>query len=905
MALEPGTRLGQYEIVAPLGAGGMGEVYRARDNKLGRDVATKVLPAGLARNADALARFEREARAVAALSHPNILSIHDFGTQDGIAYAVMELLEGETLGDRLAAGPLPPRKVIELARQAARGLGAAHEKGIVHRDLKPENLFVTRDGRIKILDFGLARLDEGGDGKAEPAETPTRTSLTSPGTVMGTVSYMSPEQVRGETAEAGSDIFAFGSILFEMLTGQRAFARETPAETMTAILREDVSEPSESGRQIPPLLDRIVRRCLEKQPGERFRSAVDLAFALESAAGTSSTGVQAAVDAPSARRFSPALVGVALAAMVVGILTGVWFGSRGGFPPTAEPVRIRPLTFSGSDRSPTTSPDGRMLAFSSARDGTSRIWIKQIASGDEAVLTEGPDVLPRFSPDGSAILFVRQEATIQSLYHVPVVGGAPRKLIHDAMSGDWSPDGKQIVFVRGRSRDATAAFDLGLTSVDGGSERILTEFTQLIPSWPRWSPDGRWIAVTRRRATNNVDDSVVLIDAQSGEIREIAGGGSYCGSAWTRDNLLVYGHSDDLLAGIASSSSEILLHDIDKDSTRQLLWAEHLFAGTALGVANLEVLAPGELVFNNLALRQNLREIPFPGRVSEDRGLFATLGSARDRQPVYSPDGKTVLFSSNRSGNLDLWKLSLESGAVSRLTDDPAGDWDPAFTADGSQILWSSDRGGNLEIWIADADGSRARQVSNDGLNAENPTSTPDGSWIVYASGNPERAGVWKIRPDGSEATLLAAGSYYVPEMSPDGRFVVFNEANVNALGFDMRFIEVATGQPADFEISFPVNRLLAGAGSLGRARWTPDGKGIVFLAPDEHYLGLYYQEFAPGRDTTSTRRPLAGFEPSLVPESFGISPDGKRLLVSHLEQSWSVMIAEGVPGIGGGETSR
>jgi serine/threonine protein kinase len=279
MTLPAGTRLGPYEILSPLGVGGMGEVYRARDSKLDRDVAIKVLPQSVADDPDTLARFEREAKAVAALSHPNILAIHDFGDQDGIAYAVMELLEGETLRGKLNAGPITQKQAVDYALQVAKGLSAAHEKGIVHRDLKPENIFVTRDGHLKILDFGLAkRVETVAPGKETSA--PTGSGHTEPGTVMGTAGYMSPEQVKGLPVDHRSDIFSFGTILYELLSGKRAFKRDTNAETMAAIMRDEPPELSESGRNISPALDRIVKHCLEKDRNHRFQSARDIAFNL-------------------------------------------------------------------------------------------------------------------------------------------------------------------------------------------------------------------------------------------------------------------------------------------------------------------------------------------------------------------------------------------------------------------------------------------------------------------------------------------------------------------------------------------------------------------------------------------------------------------------------------------------
>ena len=293
MSLVSGTRLGGYEILASLGAGGMGEVFRARDSGLQRDVAVKVLPERLADNAQALARFEREARVVAALSHPNIMAIHDVGRAGPTAYAVMELLDGATLREELRGGPLSPRIAVEYAAQAAHGLAAAHEKGVVHRDLKPENLMVTRDGRLKILDFGLAHEQQPTAPTVGDTQSPTLGRDTDPGTVVGTVGYMSPEQVRGEAVDHRSDIFSLGCVLHEMLSGRRAFARGTVAETMTAILREDAAPVAESGRAVPPALERIVSHCLEKKPEQRFQSASDLAFDLANVSGSSGAGVGA------------------------------------------------------------------------------------------------------------------------------------------------------------------------------------------------------------------------------------------------------------------------------------------------------------------------------------------------------------------------------------------------------------------------------------------------------------------------------------------------------------------------------------------------------------------------------------------------------------------------------------
>src|SRR5438105_2591218 len=321
--ISPNTTIAQYKIVSKIGEGGMGEVWRARDTKLGRDVAIKVLPAAFSADAERLRRFEQEAPAAGALKHPNILVIHHIGTHDGAPYIVSELLEGETLRERMAGAALPQRKAIDYALQIAHGLAAAHEKGIVHRDLKPENIFITKDGRVKILDFGLAKLTGTGDGTQSQTEVPTRRVNTDPGTVMGTIGYMSPEQVRGKPADHRSDIFSFGVILYEILSGRRAFRGESTADTISAILREDPPDLSETNQNVSPALERLVNHCLEKNPEARFHSASDLAFALEALSGStpvSSQTMTATAAAPISASFVKHLPWIVTGTLAVALL---------------------------------------------------------------------------------------------------------------------------------------------------------------------------------------------------------------------------------------------------------------------------------------------------------------------------------------------------------------------------------------------------------------------------------------------------------------------------------------------------------------------------------------------------------------------------------------------------------
>src|SRR5579864_9447318 len=427
MALTSGTKFGPYEIVSPAGAGGMGEVYRARDTRLGRDVAIKVLPEALANDADRLRRFEQEARTIAALNHPNILGIHDIGAHDGAPFLVSEFLEGQTLRDKLVSGPVPVRRAIEYALGIAQGLAVAHEKGIVHRDLKPENLFVTRDARIKVLDFGLARLVRPEDDHESPVTVTLPATL--PGMVMGTVGYMSPEQVRGEPCDARSDIFSFGAVLYEMLTGKRAFKRETSAETMTAILREEPQALSDTGGQGPLTLQPILMRCLEKNVERRFQSASDLAFAIESLGGTSTAK---SVPQPNSRRaWFPWVIA---AALLMG--TAVWEMARPAAAP-ANPLEkahfTRVTDFESVEAA--ISPDGRFVAFVSDHDGPFDVWLSQVGTGRLINLTQGkagplPGPLRSvgFSRDGSEIWLGGGDVGMR-LRLMPLTGGTLRNFL--------------------------------------------------------------------------------------------------------------------------------------------------------------------------------------------------------------------------------------------------------------------------------------------------------------------------------------------------------------------------------------------------------------------------------------------------------------------------------------------
>jgi len=485
LGLTAGTKLGPYEILSAVGAGGMGEVYRARDTRLGRDVALKMLPECFSGDGDRLQRFQQEARAVAALNHPNILAIFDTGQQNGSPYSVSELLEGETLREALNRDSLSQRKAIEYGVQLAQGLAAAHEKGIVHRDLKPENIFVTRDGRIKILDFGLAKLACKASAASADSDGITFTSShTAVGLVMGTAGYMAPEQVRGEPADPRTDIFAFGAVVYEMLSGERAFRRDTPAETMTAILKEDPPELAQTSHPISPALDRIVRRCLEKSPEQRFQSARDLSFALAALSGTDSS---AAARVSATPRKIPILV-IALVVLTSAIASAVtWLIVSRSAPPAAHMRFSIPVT--GEVSHMALSADGSLLAFVSPDENSQVpvLFVQRIGSSEARPLpgTEGASY-PFWSPDGAYVAFFAKG----KLQKISVNGGTPQFLasVQAARGGSW---GSQDVIVYAPD----AGGELWRVNADGTGARALTdrliEKNEDTHRWPLFLPDGK------------------------------------------------------------------------------------------------------------------------------------------------------------------------------------------------------------------------------------------------------------------------------------------------------------------------------------------------------------------------------------------------------------------------------
>ena len=670
MALAAGTRLGPYEVVGPLGAGGMGEVYRARDSRLDREVAIKVLPESVSGDADRRARFEREAKAVAALSHPNILAIHDIGEQQGVTYAVTELLHGETVRERLNRGALPSRKAIDIAGQIARGLAAAHARGIVHRDLKPENIFLLEDGHVKILDFGLARqaIASAGSGATETV------AATDPGTVMGTVGYMAPEQVRGEAVDSRTDLFALGAVLYEMLSGQRAFKRTTAAETMTAILNEDPPALTSTRADLPPALDRIVSHCLEKNRLERFQSARDVAFALDALSGAP-VASGAAVPVAGARRTRGALW-IAAAALVAGAaigLAGGWKIFARADPAwrfddkTLEPQWVTNAKF---------SPDGQTIVLSAALTGNS-----------PSLYVIRPDsVIPQpFGPTGAQLLSVSSRGELAVItgvryqYHRVFLGTlarmttetAPRPWLDDVRDADWSPDGSTVAVVHLSNGKDQLEYPLG---------HVLLQTTGYF-SDPRVSPDGTRVAFLDHAIPADDRGYVKVVD-QGGHVTTLTE--EYSGLQG-----LVWMPGGRALAFSASPSQrdyEPLTVDIGSHQIRPVF--------SSPGDTLLFDAAPdGRLLFDRFTPRRNLRGRPPGGAAEQELGwLNFSVGG------FFNDSGALLAFSdlSPSAGNDYAVALRHTDGSgVVRLG--PGGTL--AISRDGKHVLAELPSTGKLLVY--------------------------------------------------------------------------------------------------------------------------------------------------------------------------------------------------------------
>ena len=795
MPLIAGMILGQYEIRSPLGAGGMGEVYRAHDQRLDREVAIKVLPASLTSDPDRLRRFEQEARAAAALNHPNILVVYQMATHDGLSYMVSELLEGETLRERLRHGPIPLRKAIDYEVQIAHGLAAAHDKGIVHRDLKPENLFLTKDGRVKILDFGLAKLTQPKD---DSGQMNTLTQGTDPGVVVGTAGYMSPEQVRGKTADHRSDIFAFGTILYETVTGKQTFRKPTSAETMSAILNEEPAAISQLTPSVPPGLERVARRCLEKAPEQRFQSASDLAFALEElsdSAITSPSGIHAQESSKPKRR-GIALAGAAVVIVLAATAALAYFRMQ----PPAAPVLSNyvQLTHDGQPKG-LGATDGSRLYMSVFGMGLAEM---SVAGGEPQKLSILPsaNMFARgLAPDGSKLLVVDGKGIPPTgpLWSVPILGGSLRRL-GDLVGngGSWSPDGKRLAY--------SDASNIYLANADGTEPRKLVALNNtLVVVYLMWSPDGNRLRFTERNLSSSAP-SIWEVAADGTNLHRLFPG---CCGRWTADGkYFVFVSRKQVWAlpqkggwlrpepkPIQLTSSPMSLGDPvpSKDG-------KNLFV--------LGATTRGQLVRYDL----------------KSHGFVPFLGGISAEYVAFSKDGQWVAYVSYPQGAL--CRSKADGSDPLQLTYSSDYGFVPRWSPDGKEILfWETPVGKPSRIFEVSADGGTPQQLlPDDPTPQQDPNWSPDGSKIVFAGNANDPASSVHILDlkTGKVSTLPGSQGFFSPRWSPDGRYIP-------ALSRDSRTLSM-------FDLQTQKWVQLATAVTISWLNWSKDGNSLLVLGRSE-----------------------------------------------------------------------
>jgi serine/threonine protein kinase/Tol biopolymer transport system component len=866
-----GQSIGPYKIISLLGAGGMGEVYRAHDARLGREVALKLLPDSLAGGTEGVRRFQQEARAASALNHPNILAIYDIGEHDGSPYIVSELLEGETLREKFGGVPLATRKALDYALQTARGLATAHDKGIVHRDLKPENLFVTKDGRVKILDFGIAKLVQRNAAGGElHTEAPTLMVQTNPGMVVGTAGYMSPEQVRGQKVDTRSDIFSFGAILYEALSGRRAFHGESPFETMNAILKEDPTELSSTNSQISPALERVVRRCLEKQPAERFQSASDLAFALESLSVTTSGASTAAAlhDESRPKRWSrkhlawaAATLLLAVAALTFAVL--YFSGPQNEARPASLLIPSGKLTFYNL----AISPHGNLIAIGTRDEvGKPQIYLRPLDSFEIRAIagTEGGRN-PFWSPDGRFIAFF----TDDKLKKVEATGG-PVQIICDAggnFGASWGRDGT-ILFV---SRIGTG---VSRVPASGG---VVTEATRLDASreeyahlMPYFLPDGRNFLFR----TYGKKSGIVAGSLDTGETKSLERPGNLAGYSLTGH--LLFAQGGTLFAQAYDPKTAQL-------SGEPVPVAEGVGVDHAMTTVFASVSETGVLAY--LTTSTAMGQLTRTSQISVfDRAgkLVSTLGEPSGHFHVnVSPDGTHLAFTRERveqqGSFVDIWTMELARGVPMRLTFDPFAALDPVWSPDGTRIAYMSDREGLYHLYVRPAGGAGEPELllKTDADKFMGDWSA-DGRYILYVQDEPQTGpdDVWALPLFGDRQPFPLLKTKFnetQPSFSPDVRFIAYvsNESGRNE-------VYVQSFPESGFKLK------ISTAGGINPV-WRRDGRELFYLAPDGKLMATEIR--ASGGAALSTGVPTPLFDTRLngrdaSSRPFAVLSNGARFVI-------------------------
>lgn len=863
LSLPLGTRIGPYEIVEWLGAGGMGVVYRARDARLGRDVAIKLIADSVDQHPDRVQRFEREARAAGQLNHPNVLIVHDVGVHDGSPFIVSELLEGESLQSVLHGGALGTHKALELARQIVEGVAALHDKGLVHRDLKPDNLFVTSDGRIKVLDFGIAKLtrpdDERGIGRGAATDT-------QPDAVLGTAGYMSPEQVRGEVIDSRSDIFSIGAILYEMIVGRPAFVRATSADTIAAVLTEPIGEPP-AVTAAPRALSRLIGRCLEKSRESRFQSARDLAFALSD---LSETNVASPEKGTAARTWAIALGGAAIV-VGLGIAAAFWPDRQVTRPIDDRFAAARFTRFTdwdGVEGSAEISADGRFVAFLADRSGQFAIWLSQLGTGRFTNLTgttriPAPSVVLRlygFSGDGSEIWFSKLGTRRQL---VPIAGGPSRVfLTEDGTAASWSPDDTQLAFFRNGDGDPLYVAD----RTGGNARQIVAPQPAMHNHNPVWSQEGDWIYFVRGPSSGSSFEMDVWRVRPSGEALE---------------QLTYRKTALNFLAPIDART--LLLVARAEDQSGPWLWAldiptkglRRLVSGLDR-YTSISASRDGRRIVGTVANPSaNLWRVPLLDRIAGNADVEPySLPTARALSPRFS--GQSLFYLSGTGQSDGLWRFTGgEAVEVWKGSDGPLFQ-PPVVSPDGRRVAIVVRRDGAQRLEVIAADGTDARVLAPSMDVRGLATWSPDGLSIAIGGSDAAGAALFKIPVDGGEPIRLVAGEAVNPEWSPDGRLIVYNGPIISG---SQPLLAI---QPDGTPVKLPPIRTRPGG-----QRFLPDGTGIVYTYMTDFWL--------LDLTTKSTRQLTAlNVESSTISRrGFDITPDGEAIVFDRTRENSDIVLIE------------
>jgi eukaryotic-like serine/threonine-protein kinase len=853
MALASGSKLGPYEIVGPLGAGGMGEVYRARDGALGRDVAVKILRTGTWQDADRLRRFRQEAQSTASLNHPNILAIHFVGEHEGAPYIVSELLEGESLRERLRREPLPLRKSMDYASQIIEGLAAAHEKGIVHRDLKPENIFLTKDGRAKILDFGLAKLLLPEEASAD-ASAPTLTQGSAPGVAIGTVGYMSPEQVRGLPLDTRSDIFSFGVILYEMISGKNVFLRDTAADTMSALLREDVPELSPTTSGVSSGMDRVVRRCLEKEPTDRFQSVRDLGFALQAVSASGAISSAPTVPAPRFRRKWLLTRVILPTAAFLGIfgayLAGQYQASRAS---TGQP-QFQQLTFRrGTVRNARFAPDGQTIVYGATLDGlSSRLYTTRGGSPESQTL--GPDNINLLGVSSTGELAITQGCFLVTIGNckgtfarMPFSGGAPREVTEHVVGADWTPTGKELAIIRNYGGHFLVEFPMG---------KIIYDTTGYV-SFVRVSPDGKYVVVSDHPALGNDAGSVIIFDGEGHRVSSAGPWNSLQGVGWSANGKEVWFSASEGNEGWADQ-----IRALDLSGKQRMILR-------LPGITRLyDIARDGRVLLSKEEWRS---ELPFVGTKNASVRELSWLDNSVLSD--LSPDGNAVIFSEvgEAGGSSFLLYLRRTDGSPAvRLGEGVAG----AISPDGQLVLAvTADNPARLAVLPTGA--GETRFLPNGNLKQYGaPGWTPDGKQAAFAGsdGHGWRFFVQDLaggEPRGVTPEIGSPGYYESQTVSLDGKYVWTRDAEGKGWLYSLDGTSTAKlVQGLQVEESF--------------AGWAADSRSVFVFRTDSYPLRMYELDLASGQ-----RKMIKEFMPQDpvgldFSTSARVTPDGQHIAYGY-----------------------